>query len=279
MGALPKAKSSKSTAPIKWHGGKTYLASRILEMIPDHIHYVEPFFGGGGVFFKKPQELIDGHSEVINDVYGELVTFWRVLRSKKDFPEFQRRVTLTPFAKPDWEQSLQCVSEDRVDRAISFFVRFRQSRQGLGRDFATMSRTPIRRGMNEQVSSWLSAIDGLGDAHQRLSRVVIFCEEATDVIRREDGPNTFFYCDPPYIATTRVVPNSYSYEMTDEQHNQLLLSLGQVKGKFLLSGFPSHIYDAAANRYGWNRIEIEIDNKASSQKTKPTKTECLWSNY
>ncbi len=85
------------SVPIKWHGGKTYLASRILELMPEHVHYVEPFFGGGAVLFRKPPELIEKHSEVINDIYGDLVNFWKVLQSPELFPEFERIANLTPF--------------------------------------------------------------------------------------------------------------------------------------------------------------------------------------
>jgi len=272
-------RNNRASAPIKWHGGKSYLAARIIEMMPEHIHYVEPFFGGGAVLFRKHEQLIENHSEVVNDVFGELVNFWQVLQSRTDFPEFERRVALTPFAKPVWEGAVKCESGNNIDMAIAFFVRYRQSRQGLGRDFATMSRTRTRRGMNEQVSSWLSAIDGLRDAHERLSRVVTYCEDATQLVQREDDPNTFFYCDPPYVAKTRVVKDAYKCEMTDEEHNQLLDTLGNIRGKFLLSGYPNPLYDKAARRFGWNRVDIKIDNKASSKKTKPTKTECLWSNH
>ena len=276
---IAKAKATKASAPIKWHGGKSYLSARIVEMMPPHVHYVEPFFGGGAVLFKKPTDLIHGHSEVINDLYGELITFWRVLQSAKLFSEFERRITLTPFAKPIWEAATQSQSRDPIDIACNFFIRYRQSRQGLGRDFATMSRTRTRRGMNEQVSSWLSAIDGLAEAHERLSRVVIFSEDALTLIRREDDEDTFFYCDPPYVSSTRVVDDAYSCEMTNDQHKRLLSTLGAVTGKFLLSGYPNALYDAAASKYGWHRVDITIDNKASSQKVKPKKIECLWSNY
>jgi DNA adenine methylase len=268
-----------TSAPIKWHGGKTYLAARIVALMPEHIHYVEPFFGGGAVFFRKPNELIHKHSEVINDVYEELVNFWRVLQSKELFPEFERRIVLTPFAEPIFEESFEVASTDSIDRACGFFIRYRQSRQGLGNDFATMSRTRTRRGMNEQVSSWLSAVEGLAAAHERLKRVVIFCEPACELIRREDDPHAFFYCDPPYITTTRVSKNSYSCEMSDDQHKELLYALGKIEGKFLLSGYPNPIYDAAAKEFGWQRLDIMIDNKASSAKIKPKKIECLWSNY
>lgn len=276
---IAKSKSTKSSAPIKWHGGKSYLAAQIIELIPRHIHYVEPFFGGGAVLLQKPNELVLGHSEVINDLYGELITFWQVLKSAELFPQFERRISMTPFAKPVWEDAVQSKSNDPIDVASNFFIRYRQSRQGLGKDFATMSRTRTRRGMNEQVSSWLSAIDGLADAHHRLSRVAIYREDARSVIRREDDRDTFFYCDPPYVLSTRVVEQAYSCEMTNGQHQLLLDTLGSVEGKFLLSGYRNELYDAAAQKYGWKRLDITIDNKASSQKVKPKKVECLWSNY
>ncbi len=271
--------SLKPSAPIKWHGGKSYLAARIVELMPVHTHYVEPFFGGGALLFNKPAEFIEGHSEVVNDVYGDLVNFWKVLQSKELFPEFQWRLSLTPFSKPTFDEARQSVAEEPLDRAVDFFVRFRQSRQGLGSDFATMSRARTRRGMNEQVSSWLSAIDGLPAAHARLERVVIFCDDAVQLIKREDDQHSFFYCDPPYLAETRVVKNAYSCEMSADQHEELLTTLGGLEGKFLLSGYPHPIYRDAAQRFGWHCLEITIDNKASPQKIKPTKTECLWYNY
>jgi DNA adenine methylase len=269
----------KASAPIKWHGGKSYLAGKIIDLMPRHTHYVEPFFGGGAVLFNKPPSLIEGHSEVVNDIYGELVNFWKVLQSAESFPEFRFRLSLIPFSKPHFDEALNSSAEDPLERAIAFFVRFRQSRQGLGRVFATMSRTRTRRGMNEQVSSWLSAIEGLDEAHGRLQRVVIFNEDAIQLIRREDDPESFFYCDPPYLPETRAVKNAYSFEMDDKQHEDLLAALGNLKGKFLLSGYPHRIYQRAAERHGWRCVEIEIDNKASSLKTKPTKIECLWMNY
>ncbi|WP_437193572.1 DNA adenine methylase [Planctomicrobium sp. SH527] len=276
---IAKQSPANLAAPIKWHGGKTYLATRILGYIPEHVHYVEPFFGGGAVLLRKPDCLIEGHSEVVNDLYGDLVTFWKVLQSAELFPEFQRRVEMTPLSKPIWESCKTSVSQDPVDSAYAFFVRYRQSRQGLGKDFATMSRSRTRRGMNEQVSSWLSAVDGLPEAHARLSRVAIYCEPAADIIAREDDDQTFFYCDPPYMVETRSAKSAYTFEMSDEQHVELLETLGEIKGKFILSGYPSETYNNAASKYNWNRIDISIDNKASSQKVKPKKTECLWMNF
>lgn len=270
---------NRESMPIKWHGGKTYLAKQIIDLMPEHTHYVEPYFGGGAVLFQKPAEYVDNHSEVVNDIYGDLVNFWRVLQSSERFPEFSRRVALTPFAKPIWEHYSSLSHADDVERAVAFFVRYRQSRQGLGRDFATMSRSRTRRGMNEQVSSWLSAIDGLQDAHERLSRVVIYGEDAVGVIRREDSKDTLFYCDPPYKHSTRSATTAYAHEMTDDQHQELLTALADLDGLFILSGYHSDLYDDIAKSNRWRLVEIEIDNKASSKKNKPSKTECLWMNF
>jgi len=268
-----------ATLPLKWHGGKQYLADRIIELMPRHVHYVEPYFGGGAVLFNKPMNLVEGHSEVVNDAYPELVTFWKVLQSPVWFPEFQRRMSMTPMSKQAFEDSLTSEAQDPLNIACNFFIRYRQSRQGLGKDFATMSRARTRRGMNEQLSSWLSAVDGLPEAHKRLIRVVIFNEDAAGVIEREDGADTFFYVDPPYMAETRVAKSAYEHEMSREQHANLLVALGTATGKFILSGYKSELYLVAEKRYGWQRVDIEIDNKASSKKVKPIKTECLWMNY
>ncbi len=269
---------TKST-PIKWHGGKTYLAERIIALMPSHTHYVEPFFGGGAVLFRKPHDVVEGHSEVINDRLGELVNFWKVLQSRSNFKEFQRRLLLTPFSQQLWNESTQQGKTDSVQWACDFFVKYRQSRQGLGRCFATMSRTRTRRGMNEQVSSWLSAVEGLEEAHERLRRVVILCDDAVSVIKREDDRESLFYCDPPYVSSTRSVDNAYSCEMTDAHHEMLLATLSELQGMFILSGYRCALYDDFAETAGWRRVDIQIDNKASSKKVKPLKTESLWFNF
>lgn len=268
-----------TSKPLKWHGGKHYLASRIVAMMPPHVHYVEPFFGGGAVLFAKPPELVENHSEVVNDLNSELANFWRVLRDVAAFDIFRRAIEATPFSSETWEQAAQSSDWSIVERAVNFFIRYRQSRQGLGGDFATMSRTRTRRGMNEQVASWLSAIEGLPAAHSRLKRVVIFNEDAIEVIRREDGPDTFFYCDPPYVRETRSALEAYECEMSDERHFKLLDALTGIEGKFLLSGYRCGMYDDHALSVGWDRVDIQIDNKASGSKVKQLKTECLWANY
>lgn len=273
------------TQPLKWHGGKHYLAPWIISYFPKHIHYVEPFFGGGSVLLTKNPE---GISEVVNDVNKELMNFWLVLQNKEWFSQLAELLQKTPFSEArfhDSEISLEEVSCDdpeygnRVINAWHFFIRARMSRQGLMKDFATLSRNRVRRGMNEQVSSWLTAIDGLPEIHKRLQRVVILYQKAEEVIWSQDSPNTLFYLDPPYIHSTRVTTSDYKFEMSESDHRSLLTQLAAIRGKFVLSGYPSQLYVDHAKKFGWSSVTKEIDNKASSASSKEMKTECLWMNF
>jgi DNA adenine methylase len=153
--------------------------------------------------------------------------------------------------------------EDVIERAHAFFIACRQSLAGR---------------MNEQVSAWLNAIEGLPAVHARLKRVAILNRPAVEVIRQQDGPRTLFYCDPPYLHETRETTGEYAHEMTVEQHEELLETLAGVKGRFLLSGYPSELYDRWAQRCGWRREEKLIDNKASGKREKEKKVEVVWRN-
>lgn len=265
--------------PLKYHGGKGAfkgkLAKWIISLMPPHLHYVEPYFGGGSVLLYKDPE---GISEVVNDLNWSLMDFWTVLKEDHYFKEFCRLVEATPFAEDEFRVSrLQASSLPR--QAARFFVRCRQSRQGLQKDFATLSRNRTRGGMNEQVSAWLTAIDGLPDVHARLKRVVILNRPAVDVIREQDGPNTCFYLDPPYLHETRTTTSDYAHEMNPDQHEELLRSLAGIRGKFLLSGYRSDLYETFAGRHGWFRHEFSTPNNASSKSTKERKVECVWRNF
>ena len=269
-----------NTNPLKMHGGKSYLADWIISHMQPHIHYVEPFFGGGAVLFRKDPE---GVSEVVSDLNDELSNFWKILQDEYSFSEFVRRVQLTPFSKDEFEACRDSGHKGSpTERAVAFFVHCRQSRQGLGKDFATLSRNRTRCGKNEQVSSWLAAVAGLPAAHERLKRVVILNDDALNVIRQQDGPNTLFYLDPPYLHETRhgnSANHEYKHEMTDDEHRLLLETLSGITGKFLLSGYHSQLYDSFGKQCGWTCHEKKIDLKSSSQKTKVIKTECLWCNF
>lgn len=266
----------KLTQPLKWHGGKHYLAKAIIELMPPHVHYVEPYFGGGSVLLEKDPV---GVSEVVNDRNGELMNFWKVLQSPDLFSQFMRVIEATPFSQQEWRDAADTYSSEFPDlgRAVAFFIRCRQSRAGKFDSFATLSKNRTRRAMNEQASAWMTAVDGLPAVAERLKRVVILNDDALKVIGREDSKNTLFYLDPPYLHGTRVTTSDYEHEMTVEEHRMLLQLIRQLHGKVMLSGYPSELYDDLLA--DWHRESIAIDNKASSARTKPVKTECIWMNF
>jgi DNA adenine methylase len=131
--------------------------------------------------------------------------------------------------------------------------------------------------MGEQASAWLSAVDGLVEVRHRLARVQILCRDAVDVIRSHDGPGTVFYCDPPYLGETRAASDVYAFEMDEEKHVRLLQTLTEVRGKVILSGYPSAIYDEFLRT--WRRVERQVPNHAAGGKTKRAMIECLWLNW
>ncbi len=279
------------TPPLKWHGGKHYLAKRIIALMPRHLHYVEPYAGGLAVLLARDPEnpalmwsdrsSERGVSEVVNDIDGELMNFWESLRQCG--PQMVEDLRITPFSERRWEyeQRNPYTPIDSPDwrAAVSFFIRCRQSRQGLQKDFATVSRNRTRRGMNEQVSAWLTAIEGLPEVHARLKRVLILNRPALEVIRTQDGPKTLFYLDPPYLHQTRTVTTAYQYEMSKDDHFHLLTRLGGIAGNFLLSGYRSPLYDGAAKSEGWHRVDFDLPNNAGGGKTKRRMTECVWMNF
>lgn len=273
----------KLTKPVKWHGGKHYLADWILSLAPkDYKHYVEPFFGGGSVLLAREP---DGKSEVVNDLHADLTNFWQVLQNPQAFEELQRKLLYTPVSETEFDRALGILKDSRTMtvprgwRAWAFFVVARQSRQGLMKSWNTLSKTRVRKGMSEQAAAWLGAIDGLPDVHARLQGVVIRCKPALEVIKSEDSPDTWFYLDPPYLHETRTAKGAYANEMSDEQHAELLAALCRIRGKFALSGYPSALYNETAEANGWRCEMVEIDNKAASGASKETKFECVWMNY
>lgn len=270
--------------PLKWHGGKQPLAKWLHSLAPASYTHRNIVFGGGlGEFWNWLP--IEGISEAVNDTDRELIILYSVIRSSEWFGEFQRRVSLIPFSDGAFWNAATCnetyvqMSGVAVDRASSFFIKYRQSRQGLGKDYATPTKR-TRRGMNENVSAWLSAVDGLQDCHERLRRVEIRNMDCIDFIKKYDHEKALFYCDPPYLHETRSTVGEYGqHEMSVEQHKDLLNCLESIKGKFMLSGYRSELYNLTSAHCGWTPHEYETTNKASSSKTKEKRIECCWTNY
>jgi DNA adenine methylase len=278
--------------PLKTHGGKGghhgKLARWIVSLMPRHLCYTEPFAGGLAVllardpddprFFVGDKAHQRGASEVANDLNGPLINFWRVLQDEAAFQRFRRTVEAVPLARQEWEKAhAHPYGADPVADAVAFFVDCRQSLAGRMKGFTSLTRTRTRRGMNGNVSEWLTAVDGLADVHARLRRVGLENMPALDFIRREDTPDTLHYCDPPYLHQTRTAKNVYAYEMSAADHGQLLDVLLACRGKVMLSGYPSALYDSVLT--GWSRHTFDVPNNASGAKKKGREIETLWCNF
>jgi DNA adenine methylase len=281
--------TTRLAPPLKWHGGKHYLAHRIVALMPPHIHYVEPYAGGFAVLLARdPDERRlwagtepgrCGVSEVANDLDGRLMNFWRVLQQEDTFRRFARTVQAVPLSRAGWAAAHAHVHDGRdpVADAVAFFCDCRQSLAGRIKSFTALTRSRTRRGINGNASEWLSAVDGLPAVHERLRRVILEDLPALDVIRREDSPGTFFYCDPPYLPETRTATDISALEMSAEDHRALLDALLRCQGKVMLSGYASALYDTALR--GWTRHTFELPNNAAGGKKKRRATEVLWCNF
>lgn len=283
--------------PLKWHGGKSYLVPWIQKHYPvpgTYTHSLKPCAGGLATLFAD--DFDEGVSEAVNDTQLELTGFWKCLQHPEQGPKLVKALSLTPlsqvlFDEDDPNQLLPGQSPE-IQSAYMFFIQYRASRQALGKSYVTPTRR-VRRMMNEQVSAWLSSVEGLPAAAERLLKVEVRSMDLVQFILAYDHDKAFFYIDPTYLhndedgTPVRAATSAYANEMTIEKHIELLELLAKIEGKFLLSGYPSKLYGRFAKKHGWLKVDRKIDNKASSKLSlnedgeykKPIKTECLWRNY
>lgn len=286
--------AAQPAAEVALNGGKHYLAKDIVALMPPRcknpnkpdpadpgwLHYVEAYAGGLSVLLANDPE---GISEVVNDLNVELTTFWRVLQNDRLFSIFHRELQATPFSEAEFNGATLAAPDFAEDEpvacAINFFIRCRQSLAGRMKSFTGVTRTRTRRGMNNEVSAWLTAVEGLPAIHERLKRVLVLNRDALDVIRGQDGPRTLFYCDPPYLHETRATTEDYAHEMSREDHSLLLQALAGIQGKFLLSGYRNDLYDTEAGAFGWKRHDFELPNNAAGGASKRRMVESVWTNW
>lgn len=257
-----------------WYGGKYSHLDWLLPLLPDTQHYCEPFGGSAAVLVnRKPSPI-----ETYNDIDGELVNFFRVLREDKE--KLLEAIGLTPFSREEFELAIQIPDEEitELERARRFFIRARQVRTGLAQT-ASSGRwahclLTSRAGMAGAVSRWLGSVEGLAEIAQRMLRVQIEHAPAIEVIQRYDSKETLFYCDPPYPHDSRGDHNAYGYEMMDDDHRHLAEVLHNVKGKVAISSYASALMTELYK--DWECIE------APSRKihsVKQNRVELLWINY
>jgi DNA adenine methylase len=252
---------------LKYWGGKQQLADRIIALFPAHSCYVEPFFGGGAVFFRKSKVPV----EIINDVNDNIINFYRVI--KRDFEKLKDEVDVTLYSESQWRQAKELwesgMEKDKVLRAWAAFVLSHQSFSGsLGGSWAfsdTRNWAAQFKNVKDYFDAWYV---------QRLDGVQIFCRDALDIIGNVDSPETFYFIDPPYFNADMGHYGGY----TQEQFEQLLEVLSGIKGKFFLTTYPSEILRTYVDRFNWHTVENELFLSASNTPGK-TKTEVFTFNY
>ena len=254
--------------------GKYSHLAWLLPLLPPCHHYVEPYGGSAAALLnREPSPL-----ETYNDLDGEVANFFRVLRANRD--ELLETIGLTPFSREEFLHALSAspVGTSDLERARRFFVRARQARTGLAQK-ATQGRwancrTTSRSGMAGAVSRWLGSVVTLPEIAERLLRVQIENRPAIEVVQRYDSPGTLFYCDSPYLASTRGDANSYGYEMSERDHAELARALRSCRGRVAVSGYDCDLMDGLYE--GWQRIE---GPQKTAHSVKRPRQEFLWTNY
>lgn len=263
-------KQKKFRPPLTYYGGKQTLAPTILSLIPEHILYGEPFFGGGAVFFmKEPSEV-----EVINDTNKELMNFYRVAKTR--FEALQDLVEQTLHSRDAHRSALIIYQNpelfDEVKRAWAVWT---LSAQGFaGKLEGPFGFDKIRNTTSKKIES--KRVMFTTDLMRRLEQVQLECADALYVIQSRDHKDAFFYCDPPYIGSNMGHYKGY----TERDFEALLELLSAIEGKFLLSSYPGEMLDRYIEQNGWHtfkrNIAVTVNQKAGNPKIK---TEVLTANY
>lgn len=264
---------------FSWYGGKTYHLDWLLPIVNSvkHKSYVESFAGSAAVLLNKiPSEV-----EVYNDVHGDVVNFFKILRTQGD--ELISLLELTPYSREEFTLACNTEEIDPLEKARLFFIRARQVRSGLatkatpGRWSYTKKDSRGKRAL--PINQWLNAIDGLEAILCRIKDVQIENLDAFDVIQRYDTENTLHYVDPPYLMSSRTGGENYSHEYNENQHSELLKLLLELKGKVILSGYINDMYPSIL--LGWNeyRRKSHLANTTLQDGIKQPRQEVIWTNF
>ena len=272
--------------PLPYVGGKRFMLKKLLKLLPSDVEYYLEVFGGtaGLLLAKRPCGF-----EVYNDIDENLVNFYRVLRDRKKFEEFYRLITLTPYARSEYnyarEKLLSGEGTD-VERAYWFFVCARLCFGGkiyssFGYEIATQAG-----GMSKVVHAYLSAVRDLPQLHTRFRRVQVENLDWEECMDKYNYEWFFAYLDPPYLLNTRKT-EMYTYEMSAEEHGRLVeWLLSRNKMKIMLSGYVSDVYSILEEN-GWRRFEYNVplsvervgEGRQKEEIKRSRRTECVWVNY
>lgn len=263
--------------PLRYHGSKWEVAPWLISHFPEHGVYTEAFGGGAAVLLRKAA----CGQEFYNDLDGEIVNLFRVLRSR--WRALRRALELTPFAREEFDLSFKLCG-DGVEQARRTIVR---SFMGMAGGLTRTNRdgTPQRTGFrcypregrrNGYTVEWASMPAGLDAAVERLKKVFIECCDALDLLRRCDAVDALHYVDPPYVHSTRTPAaggshRGYRFEMVDQDHERMAAVLHELVGPVVLSGYRCALYDRLFA--DWERHERPTHADGGRPRT-----EVIWLN-
>lgn len=252
--------------PFRYYGGKTTLAPEIARLLPGHDHYVEPFAGSLAVLLAKEPS----HSETVNDLDGDLVNFWRVLRDQPE--ELHRMATLTPHSRAEHQVSANLDGCSDLERARRVWVRLTQGRSSSMRHSGWRF---AKRNVGRQTPVETLATDRgrFLPTAERLQNVSIENRDAVEMIEDYGSePSVCIYADPPYLGSTRAA--GYRMEMLEEElHVRFGEACNNAKAAVVVSGYASSLYEDIFA--GWHRMELKAPTRLSGTAAE---NEVLWSN-
>jgi len=256
--------------PLTYYGGKQQLASTIISLIPAHKIYAEPFIGGAAVYFAKEPSSC----EVINDTNGELINFYEVM--KRDFSAIQQEVEISIHSRKLYDDAAAVYQRphlfSHIKRAWAVWMMANTSYGAqLGSGFAydrKGKRSANLAGKREAFTIEYGA---------RLQNTQIECCDALRLIRSRDTPETFFYCDPPYVGADQGHYDGYN----QDDFNALLNTLSGIQGKFILSSYRNKSLSAVSEKNGWDTVEIKLNSPMTNKRGRISKSkiEVLTANY
>lgn len=262
--------------PFKIHGGKRYLYSWIIENFPkdyETMDYIEPFVGAGSVLLNKVP-CLPTKIEAINDIDPGVIQIFRAVKEECD--EFVRILKKIKYSERTFKAALKKKEfPNYMEHAVNEFILRRMSRGGLKRAFGWSERE--RGGKPGDLNAWETILGILPAISERIRNVHLINRRARVVIDAMNDANALCYCDPPYAPETRTSPNTYEYEMTVEQHEELAESLMRFKGKVIISGYQCPLYNRLYK--GWRCVKKTVPNHSSQQKQKDMRTEAIWMNW
>lgn len=257
------------TPILKYPGAKWRLAPWIIDHIPPHEGYLEPFFGSGAVFFNKPASRV----ETLNDIDGSVVHFFKVCRERPD--ELAFALSLTPWSREEFLKSDFCNGYcDDIEAARQFAVRCWQTFGARTRCKTGWRHTTggKKDGGPDNPKLWARMPETVQQVAARLQMAQFENRPALDLIKMYNGPELLIYADPPYMFGTRTLNGKqYRHEMEDTEHEEMLNALSKSDSMILLSGYDCELYRDMLP--GWR-----VETKKTTAERGVQRVECLWIN-